>query len=329
MNNSKDCKDYRQNYEFYFSLPCSILNIIFNSFNIIVFIKLIFKNMKSDFYKYLMIKSIADLYIGFRFLFRDIAENMIFHAKIKSKHFFFMVLYVIFIKYLVSMAGLVSCISDCFSCLDRLIMCVPSWKNVKRTHVKLVYLALIVFFFLFYIFKFFEQSIIAVQIKDPYNISLNSTWYQVNSDNKNYYYFIFIHNLLKDVLTGFISLILNLITFIFLKKTVEKKKSLKKTRNSSTASYQTVLDSAEWKIFIMITITSIISFTAHITNFIYESEYFQLDKCFKIFGSFFYEISFADSFIIYLIFNKNFREIFKNFLKLKIKSLKVEPKTTI
>jgi hypothetical protein len=40
-----------------------------------------------------------------------------------------------------------------------------------------------------------------------------------------------------------------------------------------------VFERADMKILIMVSITSVISFIAHITNFVYEAGYFEEDKC--------------------------------------------------
>jgi hypothetical protein len=223
MNNSKDfCKEeFRYLYEIYFSISCSVLNIVFNSFNIIAFIKLILKNVNNDFYKYLMIKSMTDLYMGLRFLFRNIVEKIIFYPKIKSQYYFFMVVYIIFMKYFASTAGLISRLAECFSSLDRLIMCLPSCKNINKTRIKIAFFILTIFWLIFYIFKFIEYRIIEIDVLD--NKNLTNKWFQVISDDLKFRTFTFIHNIVKDILFGILSLILNLITFILIKKALQKK----------------------------------------------------------------------------------------------------------
>jgi hypothetical protein len=313
MNNSKDyCKEFRELYEIYFSTSLSVFNIIFNSFNIITFLKLILKDINNDFYKYLMIKSIADFYIGLRYLFRDVVEKIIFYPKIKSNYYFFMTMYIIFLKYFVSVAGLVSRLSECFSSLDRLITCMPICKNMKKIRIKIAFLILILFWFIFYVFKFFEYRVIEIEKKN-----LTNKWYQVISDDEKFYVFTYIHNIVKDLLSGFISLILNLITFIFMKKAIKNKMSLRQKKKNEQKRSQSIFERADFKILIMITITSVVSFIAHFTNFLYEARYFDEDKCFKTFGSFFYEISFAGNFIIYMKFNRYFRKVFLNLFRFK------------
>lgn len=284
------------------SISISIFNLLFNTLNIIIFFNLINKNRKNYFYRYFMIKSITDVYCGIHFIIRswvlDLKLNSVFYSSSKE----IMICFIIFSRYMGFVVQLISKVTECFISYDRFIILKPSNRNSSSKTSKIIYCLLIIFSFIFYIYKFFQNRVPIVKIEH------NITFYSVETrPEKVFKYIDFLHSFMKDFLCLLISFIFNLINLYSILGFSKKKRYL--TKNDKKSKIDKI-NKHDLKIIIMIIISTTISIIGHWSNFItfipIEPNIF-LNTCFEVVTYFFVEVSYAGNFIIYIIFNKLFR----------------------
>ena len=312
-----NCNDIYLFYQRYISLTISAFNIIFNSLNVAILIRLIRDNSKkSEFFIFLLIKSITDAFIGFRFILRDVVEKILYYPNsFKSSSFFVILIYIIITKYLSWSFILISRISECFASFNRLIDLLISIKRLNKVIVRACYISLIIFSFTFYIYRFFEYQV--VKLNSSYNSSNLIQQYGFVRIKHSYLLDVidFIHSLIKDIIFVSASVIIDIITFLLIRKSFKKKRTMTK-RNEKHKSISKK-ERAEIRTLIMITVTSCIALIGHLGSFLQnlpiEPNIFE-NKCLLTVGEIFYEMTFSINFIIYVIFNRRFRDIFLSFL---------------
>ena len=164
-----------------------------------------------------MIKSITDEYCGIHFIIRswvlDLKLNSLFYSTSKE----IMICFIIFSRYFGFVAQLISKITECFICFDRFIILEPSRTNSNRKISKIIYLLLIIYSFLFYTYKFFQNRVVPIT-----KITPNMTFFTVETDSNRVFKLIdFFHSFIKDfscLLISFIFNFLNLHTILNLSK---------------------------------------------------------------------------------------------------------------
>ena len=295
----------------YITLCISILNFIFNFMNCIIFIRIVKIDRNNKLFKLLMIKSITDAYCGINFLLRSWSMVLKYNSNFFSESKFQMICFLIFSRYLGFVIQLISKITECFACFDRLIILKPSYKNKTNFLTKILYICLIMFSFLFYIYKFFQNKLVIVELDKT-----NKTLYTVETDVSSHYLIIdFIHSFLKDFFCLLLSFAFNILTLIIVIRSSRKRRYLSNLSDSNSTSRGKV-DKNDFKIIVMITITTLISGIGHWGNFItflpIHPNIF-MHSCFQSISYYFVEISYAGNFVIYLFFNKRFRVIFFDF----------------
>ncbi len=305
------CNDIYLFYQRYISLTISILNIIFNSLNVAIIIKLVGKgSKKSEFFCFLLIKSITDAFIGFRFILRDIIEKILFYPNsLKSTSFFIILIYIIITKYLSWSVILISRISECCASFNRLIDLLISFKKLNKYLIRIAYIALVIFSFIFYIYRFFEYQVVRLKTADN---STNVIQYGFVRIKHSYLLDVIdlIHSLIKDIIFVSASVVINFITFLLVRKSYKKK--LRLTKQNKQLKSISLRQRSDIRTLIMITTTSSIAFIGHLGSFLQnlpiEPNVFE-DKCLLTVGEIFYEMTFCVNFIVYVIFNKRFCDI--------------------
>lgn len=318
----KPCRDLYIFFERYVFFSLTILNLIFNSLNIIIFKRLILiQKNKSDLYKYLLIKSVSDGYFGLRFFIEGLI--LFYNPEKKFKDFSSIMFYLISI-YLGHVAQLISKVSECFGCFDKLLIFIFCLNNSKTNRIiKCLFVVLITFCILFPTYKFGEYQIEKSGF-NTYNSSAFSYQLKNYSQENNFLATLkFIHSLFRDIIFLTFSFNFNMATFIFMRKSLEKRKSLLNGNKKQTKVLN--YNHKDFQIIIMISITTIISLIGHLSSFLSLVEPKIFDNyCINTFSlGLVYESSYAFDLVIYLIFNRNFRLMFLNYLHLK--KLSVEP----
>lgn len=317
------CHSIYKIYHVYIEKLLNSVGLMFNLLNILVFSKLIAsKNVKSDMFKYLMIKSIFDAYYNFRNLIFIIYDCI--HCSINENKYFLVFLW-IFVIYFGFVAQLLSVCCEIGATYDRYQHISNKLKMFKRTSYKFNLSLAFIFSLLFYLNKIFERTLTTRLTgfngtSDYYILifnSLGSSELALNID--------FFQSLIKNGICVSLILILNILSLISIKKSMgNKRKMINKCnnrsenltlkRNKSMAKLRVA--KTELKVTLMVLTTGILTVIGHGFMFVYNLPFMieYANFCLYSITNFLFYLSITFNFLIYFSFYKNFRITFKHML---------------
>ena len=299
----------------YFQFACAVVGFFLSLICIRVFMKLLsFKGKNNDLYRYLLIKSFSDMFILFITGLDQIFDPDDYYGEYSLKNYvdnymFLKIVYLIIGIYFTYSLKLVSIFCEVLSVFNRYRLSTKKFEKFNKIPFPIVCLAVFLYSFGFYIYKFFS-----IQIKkfESNNFSQEIKYEFIiddNLDNKMGY----IHSSVRDGMCVLAIIFLNVLTIIEIKKMLQKKKNMFRDKNK----HKTQL--AEIRITIMVFLMSFIGVLAHSLQMVqyFSPDYFFYNKyeCYIIiFDLIFNLCSYPFNFFLYYFFNLKFKRHFLNII---------------
>ena len=299
----------------------SALGILFNSLNAIIFSIILVKGkQKSNFFKYLFVKSISDT---FQFIFRVLSPLYYTQDVSISDSYFSQIWYIWlggygeYITELYSDILEVLATLDCYSCLNA--------KYLKFLQAKKFFLCSIIVCFvyacLFYTFYIFELKIV-----DSSTVN-NSDYTGFYVDYTQFHYSIeakiikLVDTTIRDLVISLALIILNILIFHFIKKSINFKRVLYQNNTDRAKA----LEKTKSKNKIMVIVIGVVHIVGHLPFIVYNLPFEKgggFWACYYYVSAVPFYASYMTGFIIYLCFNKSFfknaKELFLFFRKKKL-----------
>ena len=284
----------------YYTIPSiSVVGILTNLFNSIVFYKII-GNIKvnGQMFKYLLLKSLNDLVVFFIYILK-----LFYYCKEcdKTRSYATIVCYIVFYNYLNFVGLLFSgflemCAAiDCYLTISKKLTFLNS-----RLFSNILIASMLAFSSIFYIYSIFNY-----EIKENSNGHFHykkSEFYHSSIGSA----FRYAHVLLRDVIIFMVLIVVNMLILVEIKKSTHRKKKL-------TESFETNLNAicAEKKKQIMIAMLSLNYICGHIGMVLFYMPYKGARfnwSCFYYYAQIPFFISYITNAISYYAFNKNFKK---------------------
>jgi hypothetical protein len=289
-----------KNRSFYWQLILPIFSVIFNSLCIFVFIQLIrTQKQTEDLFKYFLVKSIVDTYLSTVFIMNNFFNNevaAINRQKILKQSYLFFGVYMIFVFQLVSMFLEVAISFNRYRSLTNR----TNFRFMDKLSYKIAMLLMFLYSFLFYIYKFFEISIVTAETNSSEIIYLFVS--------SNFSSIGIVQSIIRDCLLVFIILLINLFTIAEMRSLLNRKKKLLRTMSKEKQA------SIEIRLTLMVLTISSIAIVSHGLLIIYymspNDSIIKTSICFEMISLLVYSFSYVVNFMIYYIFNKNFKNVF-------------------
>lgn len=316
------CDSMYKVYHIYIDKLLNSIGLAFNVLNILVFVKLLAsKNVKSDMFKYLMIKSIFDAYYNFRNLIFIIYDCI--DCSINENQFFLIFLW-IFVIYFGYVVQLLSICCEIGATFDRYQHISNKLKMFKRTSYKFNLSIAFLFSLIFYLNKIFERTLTTRHngsnstTKEHILIfnSLGSSEVALKVD--------FVQSFVKNGVCVLIILVLNVLSLISIKKSMGNKRRMINRCNNKSENLTLKMNKSiarnrvvktELNVTIMVLTTGVLTVIGHGFMFVYNLPFMiqYANFCLYSITNFLFYLSITFNFVIYFIFYKNFRLTFKNF----------------
>lgn len=320
LSNGDDyCHSTYKLYHIFVEKFINSIGLIFNILNIIVFNKLIkSKGVKGDMFKYLLFKSMFDAYYNFRnllFIIYDCKHCLI------NRSAQYLIFHWIFVIYLGYVGQLLSIFCEIGATYDRYQQISKRLKFFKRISYKYYLFIVFIYSLIFYLYKFFDRTLsIRSGTSNEYILKFNSFGHSELALKID-----FVHSFIKNGLCVIVILVLNVLTFLSIKKTMNHKRSLinkcdNKSENETLRRSKSMAKlkcvKVEINISLMILTTGILTIIGHGFLFVYNFPFMikYANFCLYSITNLLYYLSVTFNFLIYFAFYKNFRVCFKNML---------------
>ncbi|RNA23280.1 hypothetical protein BpHYR1_033079 [Brachionus plicatilis] len=323
MNNSQNasgkpaCYVVSQIITVYLYPFLNVTGIIFNLFNAFTFYSIIKnnKNVKGYLYKYLLAKSLNDCYL---FVVNIFSVGYFCFNCPNSYTYWIQVWYITCFAYFSLATELYSTFLDIFACLDRLLLMTSLFDKLKFYQSK--YFSYIVIFFLmifslvFYVHRFFDFEIYAINNSSQYKIR-NTEFFTIDFSKTMRW----LHIIIRDVMGLTLIIAFNTMIMINFQKLMKKKEKL----TSKKLSRQ---ERKDREVTLMVLCNGVVFVFGHTPIFICYLPLFNFTNfsCAFDISRFILIFSYWIGFFFYYSFNLQFRRRFKELFGIRI----IKSKTT-
>ena len=199
------------------------------------------------------------------------------------------------------------------------------FKILNKISFKIKIILIVVFTLIYYLYWLFAFKCNSYNPLDPTS-NVTTEFHFFYNDFGESVYFKSLNlgsRIIRDLFFGFILIVLNVLTLVFMRQVFIRKRRLKAT-SSNVLQETTREDKAETKISLMVITTSLVVIVGHIPRFVYSFEVLigiENTHCISAISNVLFDLSYAVNFFFYLFFLDDFRNYFKNFAFKTIKFL--------
>ncbi len=295
-------------------LTISACGFVLNLINIIVFFNITNSKQPSNanLFKYLLTKSICDFYIlGFGVGFGVI--DSYFKTQLQ-KYYPICMFRFIFDEYLCFVVQLISMFCEVASSFNRYRSIANKFNFLNKIPIKFKITFMIAYSMLFYVYKFFQKNCATYKMVNSTELYYKLEHYSFFLHSPQDYALSIIHSLVRDGISSFIIIILNILIFAFMKKVFANKMEFNKSTNENNKNNSKNLQAkkverSQKNLIYMVFTTSLFTLIGHLLMFIYylPIQLFRLNNCLRSFSLLFFYLGFSISFFSYFSFNLHFK----------------------
>ena len=293
------CNEYENIFWRYVYLIISISGFLINILCSYVFCRSPdLKQTQTNIFRYLLFKSICDVYILFRNVIFYISNNC--DDCILNLYYGSCFAYMVFNHYTGRAALLFSMLLEWAANFNRYRTITNRFKFMDKFKFRYKILIMFLYCMIFYSYIFFQEDCLLDEIRYKNNSSIRFRVGKVAFYYSSFGIMLkFIHSLIRDILLEFMIAIISIMTLIYVRHWIVKRKYLN-NRNES-------IEKSELNLTLMILTTSLINFIGHIFSFLFSLPFDIKLDCLSVTSNLLLYSSYSINFFIYFVFNKHFR----------------------
>jgi hypothetical protein len=261
------------------------------------------KKTKTNVFRYLLFKSLCDVYILFR--------NIIYYISnycddcLPNLYYGTCFAYMILNHYIGRAALLFSMLLEWAANFNQYRTITNRFQFMDKFKFRYKIMIMFSYCMIFYVFIFFQEDCL---LDDTKSKNISSIRYKV--ERVGFYYsslgimIRLIHSFIRDILLEIMIAVISIMTLIYIRHWIVKRKNNLNNDNKN-------IERSEINLTLMILTTSLVNFIGHIFSFLISLPIDINLDCLIVTSNLLLYISYSINFFIYLAFNKHFQSFFK------------------